>query len=371
MHKIDIARAEDEDLRGIRDLWRLGFGETEEFLDFFFQHCYSRELTLVARDGGVAAASSQALPVSLWRRGRELPSEYIFGVVTHPGRRKLGYAGALMRAALAGQYQRGVHVSALIPAEPYLFDVYRKYGFTEAFSISEREVTARALKPAANDSGCVLRRFGKGDLPLDPETAEALYGFCASAYKSGRAADYSLIKGEGDFLSLAAAFLRFSGDIYAAYRDGRMTACAFVTGADGPFVYELLGGDEGGADFLIREILNITGRDRITVKGPPAGPGPAKALGMARVINARAVLKTLSEGRGLDIRVSVGDPIIRENNAVFRVRDGEAEPVAVAADLALTIQALTDFALGYDLDADAYLAGRPPLKGYMNLMLND
>lgn len=368
-----IEHAEKEDELRIKDLWEIGFGETKEFLDFYFRERYKQEGTFVARESEQVVASLQTLPTMLHHRGRNLLSAYILGVVTHPGHRKLGYAGSLMKAALLEQSQKGILVSTLIPAQPYLFDVYQKYGFTEIFSIQEQEILLNDLKLKVSKNEYTIGRYDRGNLCFSTGEMERFYEFYTQAYKH---VTCSLLKSKEDFLFCIKEFLLFEGDIYTAVQKNQIVACAFLAGGErNRFVKELLFTDENSKNFLLHEISRESKQDTIIVKAPPENNSgvSSKPLGMARVTQVYGVLQALAKEKAFSLCVKVTDPVIQENNNVFQVKNdkikiGKANDIV---DLSLTIQEFTRLALGYGLDIEGYLSGRLPFVAYMNLMLND
>lgn len=87
------------------------------------------------------------LPMQVFVDGESVSMGGVADVATHPAYRRRGYAGELVRAALGGMREWGVHLSML---HPFAHVFYRRYGWelaTEAISYS--------LKPT--------------DLPTSPE----------------------------------------------------------------------------------------------------------------------------------------------------------------------------------------------------------
>lgn len=115
------------------ELWRICFNDSEEFIRLFFDEVYRDENTLVIEKDGQLAAALQILPYTMMLCGKEIPVAYIFGVCTHPDERRKGMMGRLMQEVEAELKLRSIPLATLIPAEPRLFDIYRKYDYSEAF----------------------------------------------------------------------------------------------------------------------------------------------------------------------------------------------------------------------------------------------
>ena len=81
-------------------------------------------------------------------------------MATHAAYRRRGYAGDLMRTALAGMRERRVHLSML---HPFAHSFYRRYGWELA-----TEAISYRLKPADLPTSAGQKRvraYREGDLP--------------------------------------------------------------------------------------------------------------------------------------------------------------------------------------------------------------
>lgn len=121
----------------VMSLWRICFNDTEGFIRLFFDEAYSDETVLTEICDGKVVCALQMLPYTLNYYGSELPVTYIYGVCTHPAYRRRGFMSKLFRECFKLLRRRGSALAFLIPAHDWLFDCYRKLGFTETFYISE------------------------------------------------------------------------------------------------------------------------------------------------------------------------------------------------------------------------------------------
>ncbi len=112
-----------ENLAELKSVWKLGFGDDDEWIDGFFKHYHTGGDCYVSRDGqGRIVAQMHALPMSIG-------GVYIYGVTTHPSWRGRGIARALMAEALRDLAARGVPFAMLIAQEPSLRQWYEGMGF--------------------------------------------------------------------------------------------------------------------------------------------------------------------------------------------------------------------------------------------------
>ncbi|SUB88032.1 Predicted acetyltransferase involved in intracellular survival and related acetyltransferases [Porphyromonas macacae] len=131
-----MTKSEDRILKESRNIWHRCFpNDPEVFLDLYFSRVFKASNTLLLQnDKGETAAHVQCLPYELNWQGLRLPAGYISGACTIPEERNKGLMKNLMQRALRKMYERGDFFSFLIPAEPGLYDFYRrKSSFETAF----------------------------------------------------------------------------------------------------------------------------------------------------------------------------------------------------------------------------------------------
>lgn len=130
----------------LKSLWKICFGDTDEFIDFFFNRCYQSEESVFIEKAGTIVAALYIFPHPIICNGKTFSAGYIYGVGTHPYHRKQGYMKQLMLQAHQLMRERGMQMSMLIPAEEWLWSCYAKFGYLPAFNYSL--VTCR--KPTEN-----------------------------------------------------------------------------------------------------------------------------------------------------------------------------------------------------------------------------
>lgn len=114
-----------EDLTRLRQLWKLGFGDDDEWIDSFFSHYHTEKCCFTrANAQGLTVAQMHALPL-------DGGGVYIYGVTTPPEWRGQGHAASMIADALAQLSQRGVSFAMLIAAGPELWPWYEEMGFVK------------------------------------------------------------------------------------------------------------------------------------------------------------------------------------------------------------------------------------------------
>lgn len=142
---------------GLRQLWKLAFGDSDAFLDSFFETAYSSERCCCIADGDAVAAALYWFGCQ-WE-GRKLA--YIYAVATHPDYRGRGLCRKLMgdtHALLARQGYDGV---LLVPQEPGLRNMYAAMGYRDATRVCQFRCEAgekTALSAVDGETYAKLRR---------------------------------------------------------------------------------------------------------------------------------------------------------------------------------------------------------------------
>lgn len=139
-----------------KEIWKLCFGDSDSFIDFYYAHRYKEEETAVLLDKEEIIAMLTMMPVkTVFPDKGSVDTAMIYAVATHPGYRNRGAAAQLM--SFSNQYLREnkMDLSVLVPAGRKLFDYYRKRGYEQAFYLKEmllsREAVAALPVPRSGD----------------------------------------------------------------------------------------------------------------------------------------------------------------------------------------------------------------------------
>ena len=101
----------------------------------------------------------QMLPYRMTVGGVSREVTYIYGACTDPAHRRKGYMARLLERSFELDRQGGRIASVLIPAEKWLFDFYKPFGYEPFFHISRREIIRTAGEREAP------RRLTSADVP--------------------------------------------------------------------------------------------------------------------------------------------------------------------------------------------------------------
>ena len=163
--KFELRTARASDVRDLRENWRLSFGDTDDYLAFFFSRRFSPDDTLVAEVGSRVVSQLFLLPASLRAGNALMRADYLFAAATHPEYRGRGIMAALLSRARATCAERGKDAIVLLPGTTELYRYYGKHGYTSYFTRRRLRITRSVLSDyavpvvKAEDAAAVLEQI--------------------------------------------------------------------------------------------------------------------------------------------------------------------------------------------------------------------
>ncbi len=242
-----IRFAGPQDAADIRRLWEVCFPDEGGFNDYFFAHHFDITNTLLSVEDGELCAMVQMLPYRLTLAGGARELTYIYGACTDPAHRRKGHMARLLEHSFALDRAAGRVASALIPAEPWLFDFYKPFGYEPFFFIEKQEITREG-------DGILPRRLTQADIPQ----LAALY--------EAHTAPCRIVRDAAYWQAQIAMFDALAKGVYGWFDGEKLSACAFCWEDN---AQEALGMTPAQAQGL----LSVLGRDRLAVV--TAGQGAA------------------------------------------------------------------------------------------------
>lgn len=272
----------------IIDLWRLSFNDTEEFIRLYFDRVYKEENTLVIEKNGQVVSALQMLPYTMTYYGTEISVAYISGACTLPSMRGKGLMKQLLLNAFEEMKRRSVAVTALIPADPWLFDYYRKQGYTDAFDCTE-DIYIRPETPVYAPEITVV--------PPKVPSIDELYDYFN---RKMRERTCCILHTKEDYITILRDLELDKGRMLTALNEeGQTIGMAFVLPPDDTaglpeekkhvYVKEFFYDDDRVASLLLQESTLQFNVDRAIYKTPPIIPA-TRPFGMARVIDTERLI---------------------------------------------------------------------------------
>jgi GNAT superfamily N-acetyltransferase len=139
-----------------KEIWKLCFGDSEQYIDYYYNYRYREEETAVLLKKGEIAAMLAMLPVKVVSpSGQSFDSLMIYALATHPRFQGRGYAAYLLDFVHQQMTIRQKSYSLVVPSGEELFDFYCRQGYQSGFGMRcNLFCRAEAEKHLPGSRGC-------------------------------------------------------------------------------------------------------------------------------------------------------------------------------------------------------------------------
>ena len=286
-------------------LWKLCFGDSDAFCDWFFANRFAPEYSVVLETEGEIVSCMQAFPYTIGIRGRAVAGAMLCGVSTHPAHRKKGYMGQIFTYEMNHLRQRGCIVAPHTPAD---LPSYFSFGH---FPVAD----AKYL-----ECDCVPAFSGNVELiSIKQEewyTVFPLYAAFAKRYSG------MVLRTQEDFLRKAEDYAADGGLCAAYIEKGQLRGYAFYYKTEEMFTCPEVVAAEGFYAALLEGLLSLAEGFPFSAKLPPDvqlsfpfATLQKKQKGVMGLCNAPALLQALQMQIPYAFRLK--DEVIAEQNGVF------------------------------------------------------
>ena len=334
----------------VKELWRICFDDSEEFIDLYFRLRYTNKDNITIQSGDEIISALQMFPYAMTYCGSQINTSYISGACTHPDYRGKGVMRELLSQAFTQMTRKGIALSTLIPAEPWLFDYYKKMGYAPVFTNTHISISSEDILPAS----CNITI--QSGVEFDKMSFEYLHRKLSER-------SCAILHDEEDYKVILADIQLSGGCVYSALTEEVVTGIAFVEPQAGNSlrVTELIADDEEIKNSLLRKASNDFNAKRLTIIAPSGKDDAERPLGMARIIYARAILQLYAAANPKDeMNIELTDKQLSMNNGYYYLVNGKCMTTKKrlpGSHLQLNISELTE----------KLFSGYQP---YMSLMLN-
>ncbi len=347
----------------VKKIWKECFDDSAEYMDMFFSQVYDPAHVMVSDVDGKTVSSLLLQPFAINFHGVELPANYICGAATMPRFRMQGIMSELIRSALNRCYREGALLCCLIPAHSYLYAYYRNFGFCPAFYT--RLCSYTDVHPFSHE--------GVYNPVAELDTDRAYDFFNRMMHKRPSTIQHSRRQYSQILLDNALC-----GGVSAAVEspDGEIRAMAFAVPDSGQIVVtDMLAEDDDAENAVLGIVLrSFEGMSMRVLAYYGDRPLELRPRGMARITNVMLCLTAIATAHPkLNITIKITDPIIAENNRVFRVKDGKVtdfphEQYSGRLDYDITPEVFASIVFGNKVTAD--ILDFPSVRPFMSLMLD-
>ena len=332
----------------VKALWKICFDDSEEFVEMYFRLRYKNEVNVVIQSGDEVISALQMIPYPMTFCGEMVQTSYISGACTHPDFRSKGVMRELLSQSFARMLRNGVHFSTLIPAEPWLFDYYKRMGYASVFQYSVKEITLPEFIPSKEITVDVVS-----------EPQDEVYSYLNKKLSERSCCIQHTVE---DFQVIMADLPISGGNLFVARQANEIRGVAIIyKGEKRIIINELLAEDKDTEYSLLFAIKQHTDCNRMTQLLPSDENLPQQALGMARIISTKDVLQIYASAFPEDeMQLEVSDKLLSVNNGYYYLSDGKCRYSTErlpGAHIQMNISELTERIL-------------KKLNPYMSLMLN-
>ena len=262
----------------IIDLWKKSFGDSDEFIELFFNRVYKEENTLTIRKNNQVISALQIVPYEMTYYGAHIPVGYICGVCTLPSERGKGWMKQLMKNAFDEMYYREYTISTLIPASDWLFNYYQTFGYATVFDKSE-EIHTRTYD---NNEEIQL-------LPVTGASFDQAYSYYNHIQQKRKCA---ILHSAYDFETILRDCMLDGGNAWIAQYNGQVAGLALSvpTNNDELFVKEIIYDRLEIKRDIIQAVLNHYQAKIAKVRIPPT-PTNSAPYGMAHILDRERLIQ--------------------------------------------------------------------------------
>lgn len=331
----------------IKELWERCFADSQDFINMYFDLRYSDDINIAITRDGKAISALQMIPYPMTFFGKMWQTGYVSGACTLPEYRAKGIMRQLLTNAYRELYAKGVELTTLIPAEPWLFNYYQSMGYAAVFDYSKQIISSTPNEASTN---IVIEKSTQFD--------EAVYIYFDKQQQNRNCA---IQHSAEDFKVILADLALAKSGIYIAKNENNIVGLAVAYNRDSfveinEWMYE----SEASKEALIHSIATDFPNKELVLY-TRANQTDANLLGMARIVHAEKVLSDYAKAfPQKEWLIHLTDEHIPQNNQYFHLSkgvctiidspiDGDYQPMDIST---LSQELLT------------------PLVPYMNLMLN-
>ena len=129
LHESDGSGFLPEDLPRLKQIWKDGFGDTDDDIEAFFSLLFDPEAVYITRKNGIPVSVMylvEGLMLSEMPEGKPVKVTYLYALATAKNAQGKGYGRKTVWGAADLAFARGADIVALTPADAGLRDWYRK-----------------------------------------------------------------------------------------------------------------------------------------------------------------------------------------------------------------------------------------------------
>lgn len=332
MLEVRIARPEDKD--GFRKLWKICFGDSDEFMDWFFSERFLPEFSVCLLEDREMMSALQSYPLHVRIRDRIIPSSMLTGVSTHPEREGRGYMKQIFLRYMQRVRELSIPIAFHTPAHIPTFHSRGHFPVSETLHLTLENAKA-AFMPA---------ELQQRDLYNDLAPLQACYQQ-ATAHYSG-----CVSRTIADFAYKLRDYASDGAKCLARMQDGdALGYCIYNVKPGRVHVEECFAADGETLEMLLQALCYVSDGRKLHVKLPPDAkvtlPGAdltIKQQGVMGIADISAALRLVIGDASFVFEII--DNTVPENAGVW---DGAGKTSSRPPQIRMEAGRLAQFLCGY------------------------
>lgn len=289
-----ITLARDGMRTDLERIWRACFGDSPEYVNYFFDNRYNPNACLVYVDETVGrpVAMLHMLECSVTEDSEIVPAQYIYAAATRPDHQGRGIMSQLMEYARRYAAARGQKYMILVPGSRELFRFYEKRGFYRCYKHRSVFMTRRDL--------VTLSGYGKTVQPHQRHKLPALMLTDVHAVRRDMLIDREgFVTWDYKALKYAAGIHERSGGFITTCADGSDAGYAFCFPEGSTLKVNEFISSSGFDVPLLHSILNASNAEQFELRVPAynemfANFGEITDFGMICAVSGRKPISLLT-----------------------------------------------------------------------------
>ncbi|MEH1739842.1 GNAT family N-acetyltransferase [Fusobacterium varium] len=349
---MEIRYGNDKDKAKAEYIWKECFTDSENEVDFYFNELYRKENFLLMEDGErEIRASLHENPYEIIVNDEVIPSFYIVAVAVSPQYRGRGYMGELIRYSLKNARKKGLDFIFLSPINS---EIYKRYGFGYMSSLEKYSMSIKDIPFDRIDKAYEIKKVSD---------EKNMYKDLVEIYEKKMKNNFAYLKrGENYYRRALKEMENENGDIYIFYLENRPVGyISLYRREESIEAREFFGISRGVVESMyafiktyreyyseliikapVKSNLNFYIHNQVAMKKNES------PFIMGRITNVESMLKRFHL-KGSNLKISVIDKIIEENNWVFEIdiNGNISKKDKIENDMEIDVSELNQLLFGY------------------------
>ncbi|MDR2125200.1 MAG: GNAT family N-acetyltransferase [Prevotellaceae bacterium] len=328
-------------------LYKLCFDDNDQFVDFYFNKRYTEQNHFTVLENNTLVAALQVIPYKMTFFDAEIDTAYLSAICTHPNFRKQGFMTKLLKKTYNHLFGNGIYAAFLIPADLYLFDIYKKNDFKTIFYRTQKHINTRSFN--------ISNRYKIYEYSEENKSSAFEY-FTRKMSERKCCIQHSF----SDFETVCEDIYNSGGTTLIAENASKIAGISFASPINAGFaIIEHFAETQEVSDTLLKTISERIGSNDLIYIDIPQKKH-CRAFGMMRIICVEKMLQLYAKTHSNLIKtIFVKDDVITENSGCYTILNSKCIKFPLEnTRVAWNIAQLTEFVFD----------GQTP---YMSLMLNE